>query len=128
MKNHLVIVSLLTLAAGLNGSCFKSKQKVNPATVNPTVAVTVTSTPLVAPIKYEKRDDGTYWAFYQDKGWKQTGYVQFYNALSDKKMTKLVGPEGRPVYKIGDFVVNESSFKWVAARRKENKKSCCTIS
>ena len=127
MKNHIIIISLLTLAYSLNGSCFSAKRKVNPASIAPTVSITLAPQPVLIPTQYEKRADGTYWDFHPSRGWKETGYVQFYQALSKKKMSKTNGADGKPVYKIGEFLVNEASFKWVADRRKETKKSCCVI-
>lgn len=115
MKNRLIVViTLLSLAAGLNASCLNFKKKVKPA--------------VGAVIGVEKRDN-KYWIRYADSNWTETGHVQFYAALENKKMNQATGADGKPIYKIGEIEVNQESFKWVADRRKEHKKDeRCVIS
>jgi hypothetical protein len=114
----LVLMTLLTLAGGLNASCCKS-----------TVVVPVDVSAVLQPTKFEKRGND-YWDFHPSRGWKIMGRVQFYDVLKNKKMKQTTGADGRPIYKIGEIEVNQESFKWAADRRKEYKKEngCCTIS
>lgn len=116
MNSRLIVIFLLALAGSLNGSCLNSKQKVSPVMMNPT--------------KCEKRGD-EYWVFYPTGGWQKTGHVQFYAFLEgkSKRMSQSSGPDGKPIYKIGNIEVNQDSFNWAADRRKEHKKrDYCVIS